>query len=124
MPEQGRYERSRIVAGRGMDDHAFGFVDKDDIAVFIDDIERDVFCRDLKRDWRRQFQFDDIFCGNLIVFRYAHAVDGNRFVVGGKQLLCGGTRQLGVLRQKHINTDTGVFGFNGQKHRRIPRQIR
>ncbi len=36
-------ERAFVIAGAGVDDHAGGLVDGDDVVVFVEDVERDGF---------------------------------------------------------------------------------
>src|SRR5579885_2012261 len=48
-------ERARMNPGGGVDDHAGGLVDDDDLRVFVNDVERDVFGREFGGGRRGDF---------------------------------------------------------------------
>jgi hypothetical protein len=51
MMQQGVDERAAVMASRGMDDQARRFVDRDDVFIFVKDIQRDLFRLRARGNW-------------------------------------------------------------------------
>lgn len=60
MMEEGVHKRPPVVAGRGVDNEARGFVDDNDVLVFEEDVERDVFGLGAGGNRFGPMDFDDI----------------------------------------------------------------
>ena len=56
MVEQGVHQRVALGAGGGVDGHARGFVEDDDVVVLVDDVEGDAARREVERNnfWHRE----------------------------------------------------------------------
>lgn len=66
MMEQGVDQSAIGIAGGGVDDHAFVFVDDDERVVFIEDAQRDFLGLGVGRDGLGDFDLDAIADGNRI----------------------------------------------------------
>ena len=58
-----------------MDDHAGGLVDDDNLFVFVDDVERDVFGREVERRGRCEFYLDAVARADFVRWLGGAAVD-------------------------------------------------
>ena len=120
--EQGGDERSRVMTGGGMHDHAFWLVHDDDILVLIPDINRNILC--LGAAWRGQGIFDLNIIGfpQLVIFRYGKsAVDKHTTILDQLLNTGAGERRL-FLRKENVEARARVFicrryrFFDGFRH--------
>ena len=104
MRQQGIHQSSRLRAGCGMDHQPFGLVDDNQIVVFVDDVERDIFCLGLfERPCRGKIHDDFIAGPQAITCFTGFFVDGDR--MGSDQPLnmgAGDVRQ--TFGQKDVQT--------------------
>ena len=98
MAEDGVDEGPRSVSRRRMDDEAAGFVDHEEVLVFVGDVQGDRFgfWGGLRRGWRSHLTADDLAGAELLAGAGGLAVDGCGAVVD--QLLERGTREVGEMR--------------------------
>lgn len=75
MMEQGIDQGAVTVSRRRMDDHAARLIDNDDIAVFINDLQRNILCRRRFRRRFRQQNGQQLPGGHAIIGLYGLATD-------------------------------------------------
>ena len=62
----GVHERAVPVARRGVNDHALGLIYDEDVVVLIEDVERDIFGRDVRQDALRKADRDQVALLHLV----------------------------------------------------------
>ncbi len=114
MAEQGIDERAAWMPVRGMDHHAGGLVDDDEMFILKRDIERDGFCARLGGLHGRDFNPDGIARFDPVIgLHYGRAIDGDLAVAD--QALKTGTaefRKSGF--EDPVETVAGIVRFNGE----------
>ena len=110
MRNQRIHQRPGFVAGRRVHHEPRGLVDDDDVVVFMDDIERDVFALRRRIGRLRHVDYDRIALGHVISgVADGGGFDGNAIycdlaycdLAGLDQRLQPGTRQVGQALRQH-----------------------
>src|SRR6516225_7896353 len=104
------HQSARDVSGTGMHGHSRGFVDGDDVFIFVEHFERDGFGS--RSDRRALGNFDgDLFAPAEMQRSLARGPAVDAHAVGVDQLLHAGAAQLGAFdRNEAVETDPGVGG--------------
>ena len=109
MVEQGVDQRSRGMAGRGMNDQPGRFVQHEDVGVLEKNIQRNFLRHEFRRRRRRNFYVDDVVRAEFVVRFFDLAVDPD---VPALISSCHRARERSavVRRQPAVQTDgrTGV----------------
>ncbi len=107
--EQGVHQGSRVHAGARVDDHAGGFIDGDDIFIFVEDGERDLFRSGVERSGAGGLDDDGIARSSQVRRAARVAVDADTAVLD--PILQAGAAELGkTLVEDEIQALSGLLG--------------
>lgn len=111
--QQGVDHSSGFHARAGMNDHARGLVDDDEVLIGVEDFERDGFGLRVHRRWRRNFDCDGIAGFDTMGALGWRAIHAGVTVI--EQRLDAGAAEVGKMRgQETIEPLAGFFGGNDE----------
>ena len=93
--KQGVDQRSRGMAGRGMDDQPGRFVQHEDVGVLEKNIQRNFLRHEFRRLRGRNFRFDDVVRAEFVVRLFDLVVDPD--MPGFDQLLPARAGEFGLV---------------------------
>ena len=98
------YQRARVMAGRGVHDHARGLVDHDEVRVLVDESQGERLRRRSRGMRFGDLELDDIASGHVIRGVRRLAVEPNPPVLDQPRRARAAQLRLRVLSQKAVET--------------------
>ncbi len=113
VPEQRVHQRSVRMAGGRVNHHPAGFVDHDEIPVFIDDVQRDLLGkeRDLFRFRKRYGDFCPRFTACVLLYRPVSDPDRAFF---DQALRCAPAQPRDSTSEESVDSLSALLGNDGQ----------
>lgn len=98
-----------------MDHHASGFVDDDEVIIFVDDFERDVFRNGAQRRSLRRIQDFNVLVPAETQRRFGGGVIDEDLFRGDELLNAGAAGFFEMRDEKLVETFAGVFGGDRER---------
>ena len=117
-PEQRVDERATVISGPGVDGHAGGLVDSDEVVVFVEDVEGNVFGLRFEGGTRGGGDVYDVTSADFVRVFGGSAVEENELRFN--EFLDASSGELGILLgDETVEADAGLVSRDCELDRRM-----